>query len=95
MILQKFPENFMKSKEFGRPEGGGGSLAPLLDPKMHFAQCDWALGIDVHWTTVSGAAVALFSLWDDTFLCLSCFQVNPMLFSTQFDQKLCQWEKLN
>ena len=31
-----FPENCMKSKEFGRPGGGGGraSLTPPLDPPM-------------------------------------------------------------
>ena len=33
-----FPENCMKSKEFGRPGGGGGgraSLTPPLDPPMY------------------------------------------------------------
>ena len=29
-----FPENCMKSKEFGRPGGGRASLTPPLDPPM-------------------------------------------------------------
>ena len=39
-ILPNFPENCMKSKEFGRP-GGGGARAPCAPPKS-------ATGTDVH-----------------------------------------------
>ena len=33
-----FPENCMKSKEFGRPGGGRASLTPPLDPPMTYTQ---------------------------------------------------------
>ena len=33
-ILPNFPENCMKSKEFGRPGGGGGALLAPLNPKL-------------------------------------------------------------
>ena len=33
-----FPENCMKSKEFGRPGGGRASLTPPLDPPMEVTE---------------------------------------------------------
>ena len=40
-----FPENCMKSKEFGRPGGGRASLTPPLDPPMYSAK--WKLMLDL------------------------------------------------
>ena len=40
-ILPNFPENCMKSEEFGRPGGGGGAPpATPLNPPLRLAQMD-------------------------------------------------------